>query len=981
MQLSTKRLWKKGKSGSDRRRRSLVEKQLEELQHGEVVDTADEDSDVQNSFKTVGNEEEVEDALERDTRSRAELEKRVKWLEAERVRLLQLSRNGSFRSDATIMSPLSVASPSSCKGFFRDADDDSAPTDKENAASRENRPSAGSSKLRLSQKLYPKSSKRGDKSAKKGKQPKPATPGALPAPLDTSAPDEAALTEAAAALDGCTKVVEKQFTVDVNLGTDLPAHADFAEACGLRLECHDGRLVVEEFLRDNQGYPGRLEACGRVNVQDILEHVQGEPVSSMEELGRLFGSADRSTAVQFGFARRGPRQVTGVVPGSLEQARDQIKFLEAELKFAQAEYARLDIGALEGLQVMLDDTRQHAASLERDLARLRRFERDVQRDEELARKFALKERECRRLLNTLIELKGAIRVFVRVRPVHVSNVNDFDNNREVLQYPDNGSIVLSDLQSSDVPEKSWQFDAVFDPNSTQSEVAGEVEPLVQSVVDGYNACVFAYGQTGSGKTYTMDGPSHDRGIYYRATDMLFNAIDKRLDDFRDAGKETLSVTVKVSVLEIYQERVRDLLSVQDDANAESALEAGEGDKDRNAPAGGSRTPGKKPKQASPFSLDIMHHPKSGYVYVQGAKEEVATSAAEVHEILERGKQHRVVGVTNMNEHSSRSHMILLVSVISKVLESDSTTIKHQSRSKLQLIDLAGSERASSVENGGQRLRETCHINKSLSALGDVMQALQNNGSRHIPFRNSKLTSLLRDSLGGKAKTLMMIQVSPMKLHMWETMRTLEFAQRVGKISFGGTSDRNAGSSEQLSRLKRDNAEQASELQRVRQRVLTIRQQLDAEKLAKQSVTNSLKTLQNQHEAENAEWNRVKQELEGQVLSLQKKVKELGRKSEDEQRSKEESGIKRSQHEAHVAQSEVKLLRTRNTELKRKYQDAVHRIDALEKAAELRGGGGTPTLSREHSRRLTRAQNGSSNSINSNSGSLKSLFDEAKSSSN
>jgi len=789
----------------------------------------------------------------------AELEKRVQWLEAERVRLLQLSRNKSSRR-------LSVAQHRS-----------DTTVDADGAINRNK-----------------KSSK-----------------------------------HAAEDGNGVWERAEKYFSVRVTLPSDKEnqrqgeedQERSFCELLGISLgmsKTANNRLVVREFIRDENGNPGLIEGCGHVGVDDILVGVDGKPMKSVAELNGFLRKIQRHQ-LTLDFSRKLSKQVAKGDPKDLKQASERIAFLEEELKFARTEYARLDIGALESLQLMLDDSRMESKRLQVDLRKLRQLEAEWQVDEELRRKYAIKEQECRSLLNQLIDLKGAIRVFVRGRPIDYSDPSQMTSSHQVLHFPHERGLELSDLTSGDVPERTWNFDAVFGPESTQKQVYGEIEPLVYSVVDGYNACVFAYGQTGSGKTYTMDGPEHDRGIYFRSAETLFDAISKRKADAID--NELVQFTVRVSVLEIYKERVRDLLNTADIAEV---------DPEDDSPG--------------PHSLEIVHHPRTGYVYVQDVKEETVASAAELHAVLERGKKHRVIGVTNMNERSSRSHMVFLVSVVCKKFRKGEVTSKKPlsvTKSKLQLIDLAGSERASNVEEGGERLRETCFINKSLSALGDVMHALQNNDSRHIPFRNSKLTSLLRDSLGGQAKTLMMIQVNPSKKHMAETIRTLEFAQRVGKICLKAYGRKAANSgldehkSEDLEKLKRDKGELSAEISKLKKRVLGFRQEYDEEKHARARLQTALNNAQGSHEKEKKSWERLKTDLEDKVEVLERKLKQVSRRTEEEAKVREESGLRRSQQQASVVNAELKQLKERNADLRRKYNDAILKVEGLEKSAKRR----------------------------------------------
>jgi len=514
---------------------------------------------------------------------------------------------------------------------------------------------------------------------------------------------------------------------------------------------------------------------------------------------------------------------------------------------------------------------------------------------ELLAKYSAIDRECRRLYNALIDLKGAIRVFVRVRPVLEGEMEDGNENNAVLHCIDNRKIVLSDIQN-DNSEKAYTFDQVFDPSTSQKSVYDEIEPLIQSVVDGYNACVFSYGQTGSGKTYTMDGPSNDRGVFYRAAESLFSAIDERQQCYMDSDKATFSVNV--SLVEIYQETLRDLLVSDDEV------------------------------ERKPYSLDIRHHPQKGDVYVEGAKRILVDSPEKLHELVLLAKKNRVVAATQMNEYSSRSHMILIISVMCKV--TNNGCVKSKTKSKMQLIDLAGSERASTSGASGEQLREAGYINKSLSALANVMHALQSNDAKHIPFRDSKLTSLLRDSLGGKAKALVLIHVSPLRTHIHQSSCSLEFAQRVGKVRLFGNKTGEKDLSTQMVRFKQENVELRSEL-------IETQKKLHLQKKEADNVRNN--GVQKQKEIEHLEYavEKLKFEAEEQMKSFEVQLQRLKRSAMgsmrkiDEQRSaKTNNDLKSVQRDLSIMTEENLQLRERNTDLRRKQLEASSRLAELEK---------------------------------------------------
>ncbi|KAJ7638560.1 kinesin-like protein [Roridomyces roridus] len=289
-------------------------------------------------------------------------------------------------------------------------------------------------------------------------------------------------------------------------------------------------------------------------------------------------------------------------------------------------------------------------------------------------------------------------------------------------------------------DKRFMFDKVFNYEAHQQDVyASTAQPLLQGLLDGYNATVFAYGATGCGKTHTISGTEDDPGIIYLTMADLFQRIEDRRDEW--------NVEVMVTFLEIYNEEIRDLLA----------------DSSSSAPRGG---------------LSIR---EDKTVKVAGLAELRPNSAEEVKEIVLQGNLRRTQSPTLANATSSRSHAVLQV----HVTQSPRTASLSEQRTMatLSIIDLAGSERAAATTNMGQRMVEGANINKSLLALGNCINALCESGGavRHIPYRNSKLTRLLKFSLGGNCKTVMIVCVAPTSSHFDDTHNTLVYADRATKI--------------------------------------------------------------------------------------------------------------------------------------------------------------------------------------------------------
>ncbi|CAG7861012.1 unnamed protein product [Brassica rapa] len=375
--------------------------------------------------------------------------------------------------------------------------------------------------------------------------------------------------------------------------------------------------------------------------------------------------------------------------------------------------------------------------------------------------------ENRRLYNEVQELKGNIRVYCRIRPF-LPGQNSKQTSIEYIG--ENGELVVANpfKQGKDT-HRLFKFNKVFGQASTQEEVFLDTRPLIRSILDGYNVCIFAYGQTGSGKTYTMSGPSitskEDWGVNYRALNDLFQLTQIR--------QNTVVYEVGVQMVEIYNEQVRDILS--DGGVWNTALPNG--------------------------------------LAVPDASMHSVRSTEDVLELMNIGLMNRTVGATALNERSSRSHCVLSVHVRGVDVETDSVL-----RGSLHLVDLAGSERVDRSEVTGDRLKEAQHINKSLSALGDVIFALAHKNP-HVPYRNSKLTQVLQSSLGGQAKTLMFVQVNPDGDSYAETVSTLKFAERVSGVELGAAKSNKEGRDvrklmEQVSSLKDVIAKKDEELQNV-----------------------------------------------------------------------------------------------------------------------------------------------------------------------
>ena len=359
-------------------------------------------------------------------------------------------------------------------------------------------------------------------------------------------------------------------------------------------------------------------------------------------------------------------------------------------------------------------------------------------------KMRREESERRKLHNMMQELKGNIRVFCRVRPLvgdeqqagtevrHISIQED--GGLELYKTKDASASSIAGGLNKDI-KYNFEFDQVFGPSASQAAVFSELSQLVQSALDGYNVCVFAYGQTGSGKTFTMEGGEEDEaGMIPRTVRRIFEA--------KEQLKELSWVyRLHASFLEIYNEDIRDLLATE---------------------------------------KDLKYEIKGGAdMTVTNLTVEEVMSEARVAELLERAGSLRAQARTLCNERSSRSHSVFVLTI-----EGTNTKSGELCRGALNMVDLAGSERIKdSGSSSGVRLKEAQAINNSLANLGNVITALAQKSS-HVPYRNSKLTHLLQNSLGGNSKTLMFVNISPKEQCFGETLNSLRFAGKVNQCNIG-----------------------------------------------------------------------------------------------------------------------------------------------------------------------------------------------------
>ena len=410
----------------------------------------------------------------------------------------------------------------------------------------------------------------------------------------------------------------------------------------------------------------------------------------------------------------------------LEAMAGAVASLRAELRQLRSQVTDMDVGTdAVTMQIVTAVKRSSLANVDLIKTLRENYEREL--------------RLRKKVFNQLQELRGNIRVYARVRPLGDRESGD-KRNYEVMQFLRDG-----ELRVENAPKKqvyNFEFERVFKPDSKQEDVFEECQDLVTSVLDGYNVCMFAYGQTGSGKTFTMEGPRDNPGVNTRALDKLFAEAQSKAKEWQ--------YQLRLTLLEIYNEKVQDLLS--DSSDNLKVVSGAQG-------------------------MEVL-----GLTHVD------VQSAADVQKWLTRGKKNRHITKTDMNDHSSRSHLILSVYVAGKNIMTGVSSF-----GKLHLIDLAGSERISRSNVTGEALKEAQKINYSLSALGNVISARANK-AEHVPYRNSMLTYLLQDSLEKNSKTLMFVQLSPTLDSVTETLCSLRFAERVRKVELGKAGRNVAGGS-------------------------------------------------------------------------------------------------------------------------------------------------------------------------------------------
>ncbi|CUG94395.1 kinesin-14, putative [Bodo saltans] len=480
---------------------------------------------------------------------------------------------------------------------------------------------------------------------------------------------------------------------------------------------------LERSLKKKQSTLDKLAEIHQEKVQQLFEHWERRVADAQREYGELKSGG-----------MGGPKFIASL--------QDQVTHLEKQVDAGKKQHRKVD-GEVEALKLELanlqdtltfvskskglhHETAAAQTSAESLLAEAKQIETEAktlaQNDQAEYRKL---ERKRREIYNEIQELKGNLRVYCRIKP-RMPN-----EGKACVTVVDDMTVRIADPQTESSQEH--EFDFVIGESASQEEIFEEVRPLATSVLDGFNVCIFAYGQTGSGKTYTMEGPPSNRGINYRAVRELFTIAKERGDEYKSV--------LKVSILEVYNDKLFDL-------------------------------------QNKRSSSKVRWGGESVGVVIEPLLRTAVTSADDVQTALEKAYLNRSVAGTECNAHSSRSHCILTIFV-----DATNNATGNVVTGKLHLIDLAGSERVKNSGVEGDRLKEATHINTSLTHLKTVIQGLANK-SHHVAYRNSTLTSMLQDSLGGNCKCLMFANVSALAHNVPETICTIKYAAEARKVEVG-----------------------------------------------------------------------------------------------------------------------------------------------------------------------------------------------------
>ncbi|XP_021275052.1 kinesin-like protein KIN-14B isoform X2 [Herrania umbratica] len=481
--------------------------------------------------------------------------------------------------------------------------------------------------------------------------------------------------------------------------------------------------------------------------------------------------------------------------------------------------------------------------------------------------------EKRRLFNDLLTAKGNIKVFCRTRPLFE------EEGSSIVEFPDDCTIRVNTGDDSIAnPKKEFEFDRVYGPHVGQAELFSDVQPFVQSVLDGYNISIFAYGQTRSGKTHTMEGSSHDRGLYARCFEELFDLANS---DSTSTSKFNFSVTA----FDLYNEQIRDLLS----------------------------------ESGSTLPKVRLGLPESSVELVQ----DKVDNPLDFSKVLKAAFQSRGSDTSKFNV----SHLIIMLHIYYNNLISGENLY-----SKLSLVDLAGSEGQILEDDSGERVTDLLHVMKSLSALGDVLSSLTSKKDT-IPYENSMLTNILADSLGGSSKSLMIVNICPNVPNLSETLSSLNFAARArNSVLSLGNRDTIKKWRDVANDARKELYDKEKEIQDLKQEVLGLKQALkesnDQCVLLFNEVQKAWKvsfTLQSDLKSENvmlADKHKIEKEQNAQ---LRNQVAQLLQSEQDQK-------VQMQQYDSTIQTLQAKL-----RSLESQLNEAIHSSEGKSFSSEMRSG--------------------------------------------
>ncbi|KAF9737195.1 kinesin [Paraphaeosphaeria minitans] len=505
------------------------------------------------------------------------------------------------------------------------------------------------------------------------------------------------------------------------------------------------RELKAEIESLHKSHKEELETLER-RLKAELEEERGNRQRERQDVLKEFDSELRNARLEADTKERENQLLQGELTNTkaeLDRERLLKSALQGQLTDATTTTLRLEASnkAMKEKIDFLESDSQAQSSAFNELHR--RMEEAFAVAEAAQEKLRQEETLRRKLHNQVQELKGNIRVMCRVRPAHDSETDpakigfpdaDTDSKEVAVQGPEKISAMGTNITQT----YSYTFDRVFSPGSQNAEVFEEISQLVQSALDGYNVCIFCYGQTGSGKTFTMSSAD---GMIPRATAQIY-AEATRLQE------KGWQYKMEGSFVEVYNETYNDLLGRSEDLDKKK--------------------------------IEVRHDPAKKQTTLENAVSVALDGPHRVEEILQRADKNRTVAATKANMRSSRSHSVFILKLVG-----ENSVTGERSEGTLNLVDLAGSERLDHSKAEGARLKETQNINKSLSCLGDVINALgSSKENSHIPYRNSRLTYLLQYSLGGNSKTLMFVMASPLQAHLQETITSLKFATKVHNTHIG-----------------------------------------------------------------------------------------------------------------------------------------------------------------------------------------------------